>query len=360
VEVVQAVRRQAQACAELGSPMYADVLTSLAADLEAGGSTAEMLAAYEDGPADFLLALRLLGSVHRLVLDGSAPDLAPFYPSVGGTWRADAGWRAFEATLREHRDAVRARLQQPPQTNDVGRSAGLMGGLLHLVAEHRLPVRLHEIGASGGLNLLPDRYCYLYGPDGSDSPESTVAYGPRDSPVRLAGAWAGRRPPGVFVDVVSRLGCDLAPADVATAAGRLTLTSYVWPDQVERIDRLRAAFRVAWAWPVEVRRQDAATFVDGLDLVDDTVTVLWHSLLWQYLPEPQQRKVAARIEQIGAQATDRRVFAHLMFEPQRRSPDAPEPPDSPVEFLVVLRVWPGGERRVLAEAAPHGIPTVWE
>jgi hypothetical protein len=134
----------------------------------------------------------------------------------------------------------------------------------------------------------------------------------------------------------------------------------VWPDQVERIDRMRAAFGVARAWPVEVRRQDAVTFVDRLDLVDDTVTVLWHSLLWQYLPEPQQRDVAARIEQLGAQATARRVFAHLMFEPQRRSPDAPDSQGSPVEFLVVLRVWPGGERRVLAEAAPHGIPTVWE
>ncbi|MGH3315615.1 MAG: DUF2332 domain-containing protein [Nocardioidaceae bacterium] len=355
MEVVQAVRRQAQACAELGSPMYADLLTRLAAELDAGGATAEMLAAYEDDPADFLLALRLLGSVHRLVLDGSAPDLARYYPSVGGAWRPDAGWRAFGATLREHQNAVRARLHQAPQTNDVGRSAALMGGLLHLVAAHPLPVRLHEIGASGGLNLLPDRYCYLYGPH--------VAYGPRDSPVRLAGAWTGRRPPDVDVEVVSRLGCDLAPADVATPEGRLTLTSYVWPDQVERIDRLRAALRVAQVWPVEVRRQDAVTFVDRLDLVDDTVTVLWHSLLWQYLPEPQQREVAARIEQLGAQATDRRVFAHLMFEPQRRSADsqdAPDSPDSPVEFLVVLRVWPGGERRVLAEAAPHGIPTVWE
>jgi hypothetical protein len=352
VQVIEAVRRQAKACAELGSPMYADLLTSLASDLEAGGSTAEMLTSYEDDPADFLLALRLLGSVHRLVLDGSAAELARFYPSVGGTWRSDAGWRAFEATLREHRDEVRARLHQAPQTNDVGRSAALMGGLLHLVAEHPLPVRLYEIGASGGLNLLPDRYCYLYGPD--------VAYGPRDSPVRLAGAWAGHRPPDVNVEVVSRLGCDLAPADITTAEGRLTLTSYVWPDQVERIDRLRAAFRVARAWPVEVRPQDALTFVDQLDLVDDTVTVLWHSLFWQYLSEPRQRQLATRIEQLGAQATARRVFAHLMFEPQRRFPDAPASPDSPVEFLVVLRVWPGGERLVLAEAAPHGIPTVWE
>jgi hypothetical protein len=358
VQVIEAIRRQADACAELGSPLYADLLTSLAADVAAGGFAAEVLAGHEDDPDDDVVGLRLLGSVHRLVLGGSAPDLARFYPSVGGTWHSDHGWRAFEATLREHHDAVRARLHQAPQTNDVGRSAALMGGLLHVAAEHPLPVRLHEIGASGGLNLLPDRYCYLYGTQRTHSTD--VAYGPRDSPVRLAGAWAGRRPPDVDVEVVSRLGCDMAPVDVATADGRLALTSYVWPDQIERIDRLRAAFRVAWAWPVEVRRQDAATFVERLDLVDDTVTVLWHSLLWQYLPEPQQREVAARIEQLGAQATDRRVFAHLMFEPQQRSPGPPGRQDSPVEFLVVLRVWPGGRRRVLAQAAPHGIPTVWE
>jgi len=349
VEVVAAVRRQAHSCAETGSPMYADLLTRLAADLEAGGVAAEVLAGHEDDPGDSVLGLRLLGSVHRLVLDGSAPELARFYPSAGGTWRPDAGWRAFEATLRDQHRAVRARLPQPPQTNDVGRAAALMGGLLHLVAEHPLPVRLYEIGASGGLNLLADRFCYLYGPDHTDG-----AYGPRDSPVRLTGAWAGRRPPEVDVDMASRLGCDLAPADVATADGRLTLTSYVWPDQVERIDRLRAAFRVARASPVEVRRQDAGDFVDGLDLADDTATVLWHSWMWQYLPEPRQRHLSARIEELGAQATARRVFAHLTFEPQRRSPD------SPLEFLVVLRTWPGAERRVLAQAAPHGIPTVWE
>ena len=35
-------------------------------------------------------ALQLMGAVHRLVLEGRAPELARFYPSAGGTPDADA------------------------------------------------------------------------------------------------------------------------------------------------------------------------------------------------------------------------------------------------------------------------------
>src|SRR3954465_11582805 len=79
-------RDQARACEELGSPMYAELLAGLADDLEAGGPTARVLAGHEDAPGPSGLALRLAGSVHRLVLAGTAPPLAAYYPSTGGTW----------------------------------------------------------------------------------------------------------------------------------------------------------------------------------------------------------------------------------------------------------------------------------
>ena len=50
--------------------------------------------------------------------------------------------------LAAQRDAVRAWLNRPPQTNEVGRAAALLGGLRHVTAEAALPVRLVEIGAS--------------------------------------------------------------------------------------------------------------------------------------------------------------------------------------------------------------------
>jgi len=346
VDLLGAVRSQARACAELGSPLYAEVLERVATDVESGGVFASVLAGREDDPGPSAIALRLLGSVHRLVLDGTAGDLAAFYPSVGGTWRSEAGWDSLVRTVRDHADAVRERLDRPPQTNEVGRSAALMGGLRHVAAEHAMPLRLCEIGASGGLNLLADRFCYV--------DEHGTMHGDEDSPVRLHGAWRGRPPPGATVEVVERVGSDLAPVDVSTPTGRLTLLSYVWPDQTVRLRRLRDAFRVAAETPVQVRRQSARGFVADLRLTDGAATVLWQSVMWQYMSPADQQAVAGRLEELGRQATRRRPFAHLAFEPPRRSPGSGH------EFVVVLRIWPGGHRRILATAAPHGLPTVWE
>ena len=116
---------------------------------------AAVLAGHESDPGPSALALRLMAAVHRLVLTGAAPGLAAHYPSVGGTGDPDAAWPAFRQVLIEHVAEVRAGLASPPQTNEVGRSAALFGGLLQLASDG-LPVRLFEIGSSGGLNLLAD------------------------------------------------------------------------------------------------------------------------------------------------------------------------------------------------------------
>jgi hypothetical protein len=153
--------------------------------------------------------------------------------------------------------------------------------------------------------------------------------------------------------VVERVGSDVMPVDAGSAQGRLLLTAYVWPDQVERLRRLRGAFEVAARVPAEVRREAATDFVDGLEVAGGATTVLFHSVMWQYLHRDEQQAVAERIEELGRSATADRPFAHLRLEPMRRAPDRPH------EFLVALRVWPDGEDRVLGDTAGHGVPTVW-
>lgn len=350
MDVVEAFRGQAAACGRLGSTMYADLLGRVADDLEAGGPARELLAGHEDDPGPSGLALRLAGSVHRLVLQRRAGALATYYPSVGGTWESEAGWAAFRAVLEEQPDQVREWLDRPPQTNEVGRASGLMAGLLELARHHDLPVRLAEIGSSGGLNLLADRFRYV-GPDG--------AVGPGDSPVVLDPAWTAGVPLGRPPEIVERLGSDVMPVDVQSTEGRLALTAYVWPDQVHRFERLRGAFALAAQSPYEVRRQSAAEFVDSLTPAPGAVTVLWHSIMWQYVPRDEQARVTTRLEQLGASATPASPLAHLFVEPTRRTPDAPH------EFLLCLQTWSGddatdGVRRVLATVAAHGLPVTWE
>ena len=343
--MVDAFRRQAAACADLGSPMYAALLDRCTDDIETGGVVAELLAGHEDDPGPSALALRLLGSVHRLVLERRAGDLATFYPSVGGTWEADGGWAAFRQLLGDRPDDVREWLDRPPQTNEVGRAGALMGGLLHL--GHRLPVRLFEIGSSGGLNLLADRFAY--GDDQGD------VFGDPTSAVHLADAWRGRPlVPWPALEVVERLGSDVMPVDVRTTEGRLTLTAYVWPDQAARLERLRGALALAQQVPVEVRRTDAVSFTRSLETAAGAVTVLWHSVMWQYLAPEDQEAVTTSVERLAAAATHDAPFAHLLMEPLRRGPGAEH------EFLVVLTEWPTGERRVLGTSRGHGMPTDWD
>lgn len=343
MELAAAFRVQGEACAEMGSPMYAELLTRAAADIDAGGPVRDVLRDHEDLPGPSALALRLLGSVHRLVLERRAGELATFYPSVGGTWEPEGGWAAFVQLLRDHPAAVAEWLDRPPQTNEVGRATALYGGLLQLPAS--LPVRLWEMGSSAGLNLRADRFGYV--------DEAGALHGDVDSPVRLDPAWRGRALDG-RVDVVERVGCDVRPVDPSTTEGRTLLTAYVWPDQRDRLERLRGALQVAAEVPAEVRAQDAASFVQALEPVEGATTVLWHSVMWQYVAADEQAAVTRRIEELGAAADARAPFVHLRAEPARRTAGAPH------EFLVRLRSWPGGEDRLIGVTAAHGLPTTWE
>jgi hypothetical protein len=344
--LLQTLQVQGQVCAGMGSAMYGDLLQLVAGDVVADGVFAQIFAGHEADSGRMALPLRLLGGLHRLALEGRAPALRRWYPSVGGDWDAEAAWPDIARAAAGHTEYLHAALDQPPQTNEVGRSAALIGGLLMLADRFGLPVRLFEIGCSAGLNLRADHYRYRY-PGGG--------WGPADSPVTIDDAWRGELPPtATGLNIVERHGYDIAPLDATGTDGELTLLSYVWPDQQARLDRLRGAVSVARGVPATLHRRNAAEALTGLELAGATLTVLWHSIMWQYLSLPEQSAVEAAIEESGARARPESPFAHLTLEPHRRTPDAE------VEFLVRARCWPGGDDRVLAACSPHGPPVVWE
>ncbi|MFM6949822.1 MAG: DUF2332 family protein, partial [Novosphingobium sp.] len=76
-----------------------------------------------------------------------------------------------------------------------------------------------------------------------------------------------------------------------------------------------------------------------------------HSIVWQYVPEDQQKRVTAAMEAAGAKATAERPLAWISLEANR------------VLHLheLVLRYWPGGgEPVMLARAHPHGASIDWQ
>lgn len=192
-----------------------------------------------------------MGAVHRLVLENRAPDLARYYPSVGGVGATEEAWPDFRSVLEEHREELRRLVVRPVQTNEVGRSAALLGGFLLVARETGLPLRVLELGASAGLNLRWDRYRFEANGSG---------WGDHASPVRIADPFAGVSLPPLETPacVVERGGCNPRPLDPTDEEGRMTLLSYVWADQRGRLRLLREALAAAARLPVRLEEAPAA------------------------------------------------------------------------------------------------------
>jgi len=393
-DVVEHLRHQAAMCRDLGAPFTAALCEAAADDVARGGPVADVLRGREEEPGPSALALRLVGALGRLVLSGRAPELARAYPGdvrpdgAPGPWPGDAAAAAalLPGVVAASADVLRTDLGAAPQTNEVGRAAALWGGLLRLLAEGAgdgarasdgvVPVRLHDVGASAGLLLQADRL-RMTARDGG-------AAGPPASPVLLEGAWdvspwllgaapggpgggAGDRlPPGPppAVRVVERDGVDVAPLDPLDPAHARRLLSFVWPEQRERVHRLEGALGLARAHPVGVRRAGAAELARDLRLRDGAVTVVWQSVVRQYVPAAERAAAEEALDALGRAAAPSRPLVRLALEPRRL------PGDRRHRFLVEARVHGApagspaaaageGALRLLGEAAPHGLPVTW-
>ncbi|MFJ2029621.1 DUF2332 domain-containing protein [Streptosporangium sp. NPDC087985] len=343
------VEDQARDCADFDSPLYAFLLERVAQDVREGGPCGEAFAGYEDAPRYDAMALRLLGGVHALALTGRAPGLAACYSSAGGVFdpgRSDACWHAFRAAVAAETGWVRDWMTRPPQTNEVGRANLLIAGLLRASQVCPLPIRLLELGSSAGLNLRADRFRYV---------SAGFAWGPADSPVLLEDTWQGA-PPAWLVEaaaehpglaVVERRGCDLTPLDPLSPGGALALRAYVWADQAARAARLEGALRLAAQVPAEVDAVGAADFLAGVRLEPGTLTVVWHSIMRQYVPAAEWARVERELDRLAAASTAEAGFAHVFFEPRRVGGRR--------RFQLTVRLG-GAAEEVLADAPPHGLP----
>lgn len=335
------LRWQADWCRRLGSPLYADLMLRAADDAEAGGPVAAVVEGHETDPLETMLQLRLMGAVHRLALSGRAPELAACYPSTGGHGRLEETWEAFRSTVETRMPEVREHVPRPVQTNEVGRSRVLACGFLAVTHRHRMPLRLLEVGASAGLNLRWDSFWYQAG---------ELSLGDAMSPVRFTDfVVEGWPPPNAEVRISTRAGCDPNPVDLADEDGVLTLRSYVWADQLERLELLDGAIAAAAAAGVEVERADTVSWLDQrlAEPVPGECAVVFHSIVMQYVAEDERERISAAIAAAGRRATADAPLCRLAFEPGGE------------EAELRLITWPGGEERVLARAGYHGADVRW-
>ena len=328
-----AFAEQAGWCERLGSPFTARLCNVLGEVLDRTTETGLRALDWSGDPSSSAdaLALRLCGGLHALVRSGAVPALAGLYPPHPLPDEA-----ALAAALRPvlARDDLPAWLDLPPQTNEVGRSALLYAGLLGAAQALRRPFHLLELGASAGLNLNLDRYGYQLG---------GLRTGNQASPLQLRPSWQGAAPPDVEVRIATRRGVDLNPP-----ADPQLLLAYVWADQAQRLTQASAAIALLEADRPPVDRCDAAEWIE-MQLApppsEEAVRVIMHSVAYQYFGSEAQARVTAAIEAAGAKGP----LAWLRME---KAPGE-------AQFSLRLRLWPGGEDRLLAWTHPHGREVSW-
>lgn len=330
--VIAHFRSQAESCRRLGSPFTALLLDAVADSLPYRPAWAGALL---DWPGDChadALALRVAGALHRAVLENRDAALAKAYRAR----RIDAA--AAGAALERQAALLADYLQSPPQTNDPQRSAVLLGGFQTIAARTQRPLALAEIGASAGLNQVWDAYSYMFG--------SWRWVLREPAPLTIRAEWQGRTPPLAPLTVQSRAACDIAPLDLQDEAQCRRLLSYIWADQDARLRRVAAAITHCRAQQIAVARMKAGAFVTQQlqNRPPDAAFVLYHSIVWQYIPGAEQRAIVRAMKQAGAKATEAAPLAWLRFEPGECADGAD----------LTLTLWPGGETVRLAEGDYHG------
>jgi hypothetical protein len=342
-QILSALRKQAETCAAMNAPIYADLLARCADDLAAGGVVARLLDGWDGHPVLDNISMRLLGAAHFLALRGDAPALAACLPSTAGRYEPARAWAALLATLREHAARVRVHLTEQVQTNEVRRCCALLGGFVEIARAQPWPMRLLEIGASAGLNQCFDRYRYELG---------ALRFGPADAPLTLDCEWRGKPldTAGSSLRVASRQGCDIAPIDLRDPLQRLRLESFLWPDQPDRLARLRAACECALQSGVALQRASAGDWLarEIPRAAPREARVLFHSVMWLYVHEAERKRIHTLMNEAGRCATAETPLAWLRMEGHN------------YDYCEIrLRMWPGGEDRLLGRCHYHGAWVEW-
>lgn len=345
--VRQAFLDQAVICTAAGAPFTGLLCRLVGERLASDGEIGRRVLGWEGVPSHQgdALPLRLTGGLHALARSGREGELSILYPPNAAP-DDDAVWGVMDRVLVEQAGFLSPWLDGPPQTNEVGRSAALMAGLLVLAERFGLPFALYELGASAGLNTILDRYAYRLG--------ETEA-GTAGSPVRLEPVWIGASPPSAPVEIARRAGVDRNPLDVRDPATRERLSAYVWADQRERLARLEAALDLAAADPAPIQKADAADWLEAsLATAPEpgVCRVVLHTIAYQYFPPEGQARIRAWLAAAGAEATEDAPLAWLSFEAASGSVDRRPALD--------LTIWPGGETRRLAICQPHGAEIDWK
>jgi len=272
--------------------------------------------------------LQLLGGLHYLALsEGRDP------------------WRDPVPVLTERRDWLRRFVRtQGVQTNEVQRSWVLLPCFLDVARRSGVEtLDLIELGPSAGLNLVWDRYRYRY---------EQGTWGDDRAALELAGKERRPVPAGLLrlrPRVRQRRGIDLSPLDVTRPGDALLLKSFVWADQHERLERLDRAVATLRADPPQLEQGDIVERLPGLlaERLPGALTVVFQTAVRGYLSPESWKTMLMALDEAGRQ------FPLALISVSRPAPGEHR------YWGLWLRLWPDGEKRLLAHAGFHGQWLEW-
>lgn len=344
----KAVEWQAHHAAENQAPCTARIVRSILKIPQTDTATGRRIAGWRGLTLKDALPLRFAGGLHHLLLSGVDDRLARVYSGqITDQGQVDA---LVCELVKTYDTLVLPWLDGPPQTNEAGRGASIMGGLLWLARRVAPQFDLFEIGASAGVNTMLDRYRFTLG---------KTEVGPVGSPMQIAPEWRGRAsppPPQEDFEILAVRACDVAPVDLADPVAAARLKAYVWPDAPGRMARIDAAIELANRSPPDLVQQDAGEFVEAMlarPQAVGTTRAMFHSVMWQYMPAETQAQITAAMEAAGAKATSETPLAWVSLE------------NDPATFRHELKVryWDGkkgdGTAHLLSVSHPHGAWIDW-
>jgi len=344
--VIRGIEWQAEHCLRNDAPVTARILLAQLAIMHSDTRCGQRIANWQGLLLEDAMPLRLAGGFHHLQLTGTEARLAPIYAGkITDQAEVDA---IVLAVTHDHDERLIGWFDGLPQTNEAGRSAGIMAGLLWLAGHVSPRFQMLELGASAGINTMMDRYGYDLG---------GVKAGPPDSPMQIVPEWRGRPPPDARVEITGITGCDLSPVDLTDPEAALRLKSYVWPDMPLRLARIDAAIALAGQRKPALEQADAGDFVArqlALPQQQGVTRVLFHSIVWQYLPPETRARIETAMAEAGSRATAEKPLAWIMLETTRQT----------FRHELRVRYWPsnndsGEDWTLLGQAHAHGAWVEW-
>ncbi len=328
-----------------GAPLYSRIAHRVA-------SEPAVLNLMSVAPITQRLPVLLFASAHHLLLGERDHELAQHYPNISLEPSLGDATDLFVAFVLERAEAMKDLLAtRSTQTNEIGRCNWFLFPFAMLNAEVG-PLAQVDVGSSAGLNQLFSKISYDLSPGG--------LIGESDSLTIMCNISGTPPMPKQVPNVSWSVGLDAKPIDVCNDEEVRWLEACVWPDQVERFDRLQRAISLARSHNIEVEHGDA---VDDVAQAIERAAKHGHPVVttsWvlNYLSSERRIAFVNELDRVGTERDLSWVIAESPFE----TPELPGHRGSDELITVITLVtWRQGQRSVhrLATTHPHGHWIKW-